>query len=154
MKPSWNGLANASTLPQATRTRKMRTKNKMSVPLYPQQKPASPETKTMKVVRKTIAKTPCFTMPKTTRKKLHWVTKSNCRCQIRRIILTTNMNMTTEPVPRTLTAMATATETLTATVKVTGIPATEQGLCNGYGSLALAHKRKCWDLWQRPKHPR
>ena len=74
-----------------------------------------PATNMMKAVRMTgktkvsmTAKTLCSTMPKTTRKKLHWGKKDNRHHQNRRRIKTTMMKMTTETVPRTSTATATA----------------------------------------------
>ena len=95
IKPSRNGSADPSNRPRATMTRKMSTKNKMSVPFHPQQKTAPLVTKTMKVVRttskmmvSTTAKTLCSTMPKTTMKKLHWATKTNRHRWIRRRVLT------------------------------------------------------------------
>ena len=137
----------------------MKAKRKMAVTLYPQHKTATPTTKTMKVVRKTsktmvymIAKTPFSTMTKTTRKKLHRGTKANRRRQIRRRILTKKINMTTEPVLRKSTVTAPATEPVTA--EVIGILAPEEDIQNGQCSLARARKRKRWEIWQSPKHPR
>ena len=52
-EPSPHGSTDPSNLPHATRTRKIRTKKKISIPLYIQQKKAPPETKKIKVVKTT-----------------------------------------------------------------------------------------------------
>ena len=121
IKPSWNGSADPSNRPCATRTRKMRTKKKMLIPFYLQQNTALLETKTMKVVRttrkttaSTTAKTPCSTIPKKTRKKIYRGTKANCRRQNRRRVQRKNIKKTMEQVPRISTE--------TATTEVTVIP--------------------------------
>ena len=62
--------SNPANLSQATRTRKLRAKKKMSVPLMPQQKTSIPSIVTKKVVstiRKTAAKTPVSRMQKNTK---------------------------------------------------------------------------------------
>ena len=99
---SLNGLADPSNPPQIMRTRKTNTKKNMSVPLYIQQKKANPEMKKMEVVRttgktmgSTTVKTPCYTMPKTTRKKPHQHTKANRHCQNCQRVQKNKMNMTT-----------------------------------------------------------
>ena len=66
---SQTGLADPANLPRATRTRKLRARKKMSVPLKPQQKTNHPSTNTRKVVSttgKTNAKTPGSRMKKKT----------------------------------------------------------------------------------------
>ena len=145
---SQTGLADPANLPRATRTRKLRARKKMSVPLKPQQKTNHPSINTRKVVSttgKTNAKTPGSRMKKTPRKKLHWDTKAN-RCRRIRRILTTTIMMTTEPVPSTKPATAMATEEVTVT------PAPEEALRNGCGSWSRARYRKRLVIWQRPKH--
>ena len=116
IKPLRNKSSDPSNRPCATRTRKMRTKKKMPVPLQLQQKTYPPVTKTMKVLRttgkmmvSTNMKTPCSMIPKTTSKKLHWVTKANYRHQNCWRVQTRNMKRTTEQVPRTSTSTSTAT---------------------------------------------
>ena len=96
-------LADPANLPRATRTRQMRLKKKMLVPLKPQQKKTNPSTNMRKVASKTgktTAKTPGSRMKKIPRKKLHQGTKANRRRWIRQIP-TTTMMILTEPVPRT-----------------------------------------------------
>ena len=52
-EPSPHGSTNPSNLTHTTRTRKIRTKKNISIPLYIQQKKATPETKNIKVVKTT-----------------------------------------------------------------------------------------------------
>ena len=121
------GSADTTNLPRATRTRKLRSKKKMSVTLQPQQKTTPPSSNTRKVVSKTgktTAKTPCSWIQKTLRKKLHQDTKANRRCQIRRRGLMKKMMTMREPMPRTTTA----------TLEATRIPAMEESRRNGWCS--------------------
>ena len=152
---SRTGSADPANSPQSMRTRTLRSKKKMSVPLNPQHKTTPPSTNTRKVVtttKKTTENTPCSPMQKPPRKKLHRGTKANWRRWIRLRGLTTAMKMMTKPVPRTTTS--TETETETATAEVTDIPAPEEATQNGWGSWAQARYLKRLVLWQRPKHPR
>ena len=127
---SRTGSAKPANRPQATRRRNIRAKKKMLVTLKPKQRTTPPLKNTKKVVsttRNTTAKTPCYWMWKTLRKKLHRGTKANCYSRIGRRGLTTTMMMITEPVPRT------TTDTETAKAEVTGIPALEEAPRNGWG---------------------
>ena len=66
-----NGSADPSYFPRAMRTRKLRAKKNMPVPLNPQQKTTPLSTNMIKAVSttvKTTAKTPCYLMQKTQRK--------------------------------------------------------------------------------------
>ena len=123
------------------------------------QKTTPPAKKMMKLVRvngktteSTNSKTLWSKMSKTIRKKIHRGTKANRRCQNSWRVQTTKMKRTTEPVPST--SMATETATATATAEVTVIPALEEGLQNGWTSLAWGRKRKHWALCKRTKHLR
>ena len=124
----WNGSADPANCPRATRTRELRAKKKMLVPLNPQYKTTTPSTNTRKIVsttRKTTTKTLCSTMPNKMRKKIHRGTKANFRRRNCRRVQTTNIRMTTQPVPKTSKELATAREYLAV------IPAPEEGPRNG-----------------------
>ena len=133
---SRTGSANPANLPREIRTRKLRTTNKMSVPLKPQQNTTPPSTNTRKIVsttRKKTVKTPGSWIQKTPRMKLHRGTKANRCCRIcQRDMTTMMMMMMTESLPKTTTAMKMATAPVAA--ELTRVPAPEEAPQNGWDS--------------------